>query len=52
MWSFLVSNAFLLGMGALEIGQAAVDVVHGNWGRATTMLCAAVSSTALIWWKV
>jgi len=49
MANFIVRNGFLLAMAALEFGQAAVDLWHGNYPRAAIMACAGTSSIAFIW---
>jgi hypothetical protein len=47
--SFVIRNAYLLTMAALEAAQCVSDVAGGNFPRAIIMACAATSSIALIW---
>lgn len=48
--TFFISNALLIGMAALEYGQAAKDLfINGYPFRAGIMLCAGTSSLLLIW---
>lgn len=46
---FILRNAFLLTMAALEYGQAGADLFHENYPRAIIMLAAGTSSLAFIW---
>lgn len=49
MLGWLFRNSFLAVMALLEYGQAAVDVVQGNYARALIMACAGTSSIAFAW---